>query len=391
MIAGLSNDLARRLAAFLDGALHGEAAIETLADDLAAHLDGQPVDVLRELLAELREAGGYALSLRLLARAWAGTLSDNLAGEVAQDWIGTLLHGLGDREAAADIARHVTPEAIGRGAAFAADLGDLLLSWRMRDEAAPLLEFAAERNPGDLEACFNLGVVRKFQGRWAESAELFRGVGRHKPDPAVSWNLGIACTALRDFAGAAAAWRSLGIHVPDSDGDYARPGERVPVRLVADRGAPVEAEVVWADRLCPARARLTAIPRYGSLATFGDVILVDGVQVGETVLDGQTVPIVEGIGLFASSGGRLFRLRPPAWAELPEGATATVATALRDAGYAAADWRGVGPAPPAVGVVLPAGGDLQALAESVRSVLGDLPLRCPELLDDTEAAALSPW
>ena len=43
--------------------------------------------------------------------------------------------------------------------------------------------------------------------------------------------------------------------VGSGDGDFARPGERVPVRLETAGDAPVSAEVVWGDRLCPARVR----------------------------------------------------------------------------------------------------------------------------------------
>ena len=149
----LPKALAARVSAFLEGDLHGDAPLEALAADLAQWLDGKPADTLRALLDHLRDGGGYGLSLRLLARAWEGTLSDAMAGEVAQDWIGTLLHGLGDRAAAVDVARHVTPGALARGAAFAGDLGDLLLSWDLRAEADPLVEFAARRNPSKAENC----------------------------------------------------------------------------------------------------------------------------------------------------------------------------------------------------------------------------------------------
>jgi hypothetical protein len=378
-VTPLPKALAARVSAFLEGDLQGDAPLDALAADLAAWLDGKPADALRLLLDDLRDGGGYGLSLRLLARAWEGTLSDAMAGEVAQDWIGTLLHGLGDRAAASDIARHVTPGALGRGAAFAGDLGDLLLSWDLRDEADPLVEFAARRNPGDLSAQFNYGVVLKFRGDWAACAAQFRALSVHRRDSAVLWNLGIACTALRDFAGARSAWRAVGLTVPDSDGDFARPGERVPVRLVAAPEAPILAEVVWGDRLCPCRVRLTGIPRFEPGAAFGDVVLVDGVSAGETTLNGQTVPIVSALGVFQSAGGALFRLRAPVGRALAPESMARVAQALRVAGYAATDWRGVGQATPAVGVVLAADQAAHDLAAAVTEAIAGLPLFCPEL------------
>ena len=392
---GLSAELSDRVQAFLEGDLRGELAVESLAQDLADFLDGKPVDVLRELLDTLREAGGYGLSLRLLSRAWAGSPSDNLAGELAEDWIGTLLHGLSDRAAASEVALAVVPDALNRGAAFASDLGDLLLAWGLRDEAAPLVTFAAERNPGDLSAQFNLGVLLKFRGEWARCADVFRAVVTGRKDPAAQWNLGIACTALRDFASARTAWKAVGLAVPESDGDFARPGERVPVRLPTAPGAPVGAEVVWGDRLCPARVRLTGVPRYGGPAGFGDILLVDGVPVGETQLGDQTVPILEHLAVFAAAGGRLFRLRTPKGVRLMPGTTAEIATALRGSGFAAADWRGVGPASDAVGVVLPEGARPEALAAVVERICAHLPLRCPELNAElgqaADASDLSAW
>lgn len=375
----LPPDLAARVDAFLEGDLQGEAPLEALAGDLAAFLDGKTADTLRHLLDDLREVGAYGLSLRILARAWAGTLSDEMAGEVAQDWIGTLLHGLGDRAAAADIARHITSDALDRGAAFAGDLGDLLLSWGLRAEAEPLVEYAARRNPGDLSAQYNLGIVLKFRRAWPQAADIFRALALHKSDPGVRWNLGIAATALGDFTAARAAWRAVGIQVPDSDGDYARPGERVPVRLTAHPDAPIAAEVVWGDRLCPARVRLTGIPRFTDVAAFEDVVIVDGVPVGETQVNGQTVSIVEALDRFHSAGGQLFRLRAPAGRTVSPEATLRVATALRRLGYAATDWRGVGQSTPAVGVVLPRTGEPEALATAVDTACAGVPLFCPEL------------
>jgi hypothetical protein len=378
-VTTLPKALAARVSAFLEGDLQGEAPLEALAADLAQWLDGKPADTLRALLDHLRDGGGYGLSLRLLARAWEGTLSDALAGEVAQDWIGTLLHGLGDRAAAIDVARHVTPGALARGAAFAGDLGDLLLSWDLRAEADPLVEFAARRNPGDLSAQFNYGVVLKFRGDWAACAAQFRALTVHRRDPPVLWNLGIACTALRDFAGARSAWRGVGLTVPESDGDFARPGERVPVRLSAASDAPILAEVVWGDRLCPCRVRLTGIPRFEPGCGFGDVVLVDGVPAGETTLNGQSVPIVSALGVFQSAGGVLYRLRASAGRSFAPEIMARVAQALRVDGFAATDWRGVGQATPAVGVVRAPDQSPESLAAAVATACAGLSLFCPEL------------
>lgn len=374
----LPEALAERVRRLSDGE---REAVEPLAEDIAGWLDGKPVDALRTLLDELRDEGLYALSLRLLATAWSEHLSDAMAGEVAEDWIGTLLHGLGDREAAMDIARHVTPDALARGAAFSSDLGDLLLSWQLWEVAAPLVEFAAERNPGDASAQFNLGVVAKWQARFDVSAAAFRSVLATRADQAAQWNLGIALTALRDFRAARDVWTRLGLRIPDSDGDYAAPGERIPVRLPVSPDAPVRWEVVWADRLCPARARLTGIPRYGGPAGFADVVLIDGVAVGEVPgADGaQSLPILPLLATYSQAGGRLFRLRGVEGLALSSAALAELVNALRNEGFAAIDWTGVGPSAAAVGVVLSDPNEAAALHAAIENARGTLPIFCPEL------------
>jgi len=370
------------LAARVQALSEGEReAIEPLAEDIATWLDGKPVDALRALLDELRDEGLYPLSLRLLATAWSEHLSDAMAGEIAEDWIGTLLHGLGDREAAVDIARHITPDALKRGAAFAGDLGDLLLEWQLFEVATPLVELAATRNPGDAAAQFNLGVVRKWAGRFEESAAAFRVVLASRDDKAAQWNLGIAATAQRDFRAAREAWTRLGLRIPESDGDFAAPGERIPVRLPAAPDAPVVYEIVWADRMCPARARLTGIPRYDGPCTLHDVVLIDGVSVGQVQTDkaGAPLEILPYLAVFSRAGGRLFRLRPVEGASLTAEALSPLVAALRARGYAAIDWTGIGPSAAAIGIILPDETDAAKLHAVVEAERGALPLYCPEL------------
>ena len=380
----LPTSLADRVDRFLaapEGTTSADA-VDLLVADLVTFVDGKSTDTFHALMAELREVGAYPLTLRILASAWSGTLSDAMAGEVLEDWIGTLLHGLGDREAAIDIIDFVTPDALSRGAAFASDLGDLFLSWGLRAQASPLIRFALSKNPGDVSARYNLGIIHKFAGEYDESAAAFREVLVHQPEEkGALWSLGIALTAVRDFAGARTAWQRLGIVVPESDGDYARPGERLPIRISAHADAPVQAEVVWGDRLCPARARVTGIPRYGGLAAFGDVVLVDGASIGEVPgpHEGERVAIVECLSLFSEAKGRLYRLRGgPGDSPSPADAE-RLAVALRGLGYASINWSGVGPDSAAVGVVLAAGEPLTALAAAVSELATDTRLFCPEL------------
>jgi hypothetical protein len=366
-----------RVAAFLDG---DEDDPESVAAALITWIDGRPAEDLVGMLDALRDAGAYPISLHVLATAWGADLPDPLAGRVAADWIGTILHGLGDRDAAQEAARLIAEDSAQRGAHFQSDLGDLLLEWQLFEAAGPLVEAAARRQPGDMAARFNLGVVQKLQARWAECRESFELVLRLNPENAARWNLGIACTALRDWAGARAAWQGLGIPIPPGDGDFAAPGEARPVRLPTAPEAPLRWEVVWGVQLCPARVALTGIPRFGGPAGFGDVVLVDGVSVGEVPHEGGKAAVLPFLDVFERRPGTLHRLTGP---DADAGAVAALVADLRAQGLAVADWTGLaGPRDRGtrVGVVLAP----DDAPEKVLSVLGAHPgvtLFCPELLE----------
>ncbi len=95
-------------------------------------------------------------------------------------------------------------------------------------------------------------------------------------DQATEWNLAIAATALRDWKTARSVWRGLGIEIDGEDGPIDGSFGQTPVRLNPDG----EAEVVWATRLCPVRARINSIPFPESGFAYGDVVLHDGAPVG---------------------------------------------------------------------------------------------------------------
>ena len=77
-----------------------------------------------------------------------------------------------------------------------------------------------------------------------------------KKDKAAWWNLGIAATALGRWDVARSAWRGFGINMPKGDGPIDFPCGTCPIRINPDG----DAEVVWAERIDPARAELLSIP-----------------------------------------------------------------------------------------------------------------------------------
>jgi hypothetical protein len=87
---------------------------------------------------------------------------------------------------------------------------------------------------------------------------------------------------LRDWKTARSVWRGLGIKIDGEEGPIDDNFGQTPVRLNPDG----EAEVVWARRVCPVRARINSIPYPESGFAYRDVVLNDGAAVGYR-LDGQ--------------------------------------------------------------------------------------------------------
>lgn len=305
------------------------AGESTDADGISAALvewvDGRPASDLQALLDALRDVGAYPISLHLLEEAWSSDAPLDLAGRIAEDWVGTVLHGIGDREGAKTVAQHLVQGALERGPAFAGDLGHLFLDWRLFEAADPLIRAAAEAHPGDMALRFNLGVIHKLAGEWAEAKACFQQVLAHHDDKATRWNLGIVCTAQGDWSGARHAWVGLGFALPPGEGDFAAPGEPTAISL--------DGEVVWGVRLCPARVELRTLP-LGDGANFGDVLLVDGVSLSKTPYpDGSEGPVLPVLAVLHRAGTRTHKIevdsQQAAWA---------LADRLNNQGTPAADW-----------------------------------------------------
>ena len=326
------------------------------------HLDGRHPDDLVEALDALREVGAYPVSLVVLEEAWAAELEDDLAGRIAEDWVGTVLHGLGDRAGAGEVAAHLVKPSLMRGPRFAGELGHVFLAWRLVAQATPLLEAAARQLGGDASVQFDYGVLLKLQGDFAGAQARFeRVLEKHPEERSASWNLGICATALGDWALARRAWTAVGFRLPEGDGDFARPGEPTPVRLETREGARVEHEVVWGLRMCPARVRLTGIPCFPRDATHGDTVLVDGEPVTEVAgLEGRPTPVLPALATLERLGGETLSAFSHQPAELAE--------ALRARGWPAADWTGIAGRHPQVAFVVVPGADREAALRDVLAI-----------------------
>ncbi|WP_410499123.1 hypothetical protein [Chitinibacter sp. S2-10] len=116
-----------------------------------------------------------------------------------------------------------------------------------------------------------------------------RALALKPDDEAARWNLGIAATANRDWETAAQAWRALALSY--SAGQLAQPvpGELVAIRIRVGK----HQEVVFGQRLDPARALVTGVPIPDLEIGHGDILLLDAVPRGERQLDGVAYPVYE--------------------------------------------------------------------------------------------------
>lgn len=143
---------------------------------------------------------------------------------------------------------------------------------------------------------YNLGLLHKYEREWQASLDAtLRATELDPKDDASWWNLGIAATALGRWDVARRAWRRAGVKLPEGDGPIEYPCGHNPIRL----NPSAEAETVWADRLDPARARLSSIP-LGDYC-YGDVVLNDGAPTGYRQLRGKEVPVFDCLALLEPS------------------------------------------------------------------------------------------
>jgi tetratricopeptide (TPR) repeat protein len=147
------------------------------------------------------------------------------------------------------------------------------------DEDAALKKYfaALALDLNNAKVHYNVGLIYKYRGAWSESFKHNRRAAELRPeDEASQWNLAIAATALRDWKTARAVWAGQGMKLPGTDGPIEADFGQTPVRLHPDG----DAEVVWARRICPVRARIVSIPFPESEVAFGDVVLHDGAPMG---------------------------------------------------------------------------------------------------------------
>jgi hypothetical protein len=135
--------------------------------------------------------------------------------------------------------------------------------------------------------------------------------------------VGIAATALGEWVTARDAWRAAGVAIPDETGPIEMNLGRTPIRI-----RPYDApEVVWTERMDPARAVIVSVPFPESGRRYEDVVLHDGEPRGERLSRGRKVSVFDELALLQPSSYETWRLElmAPTFADLDAAASGLVA------------------------------------------------------------------
>jgi hypothetical protein len=174
-----------------------------------------------------------------------------------------------------------------------------------KDRGRRLQRLASLVDPNWSVPWYNLGLSSKYAGMWEESLRFNQRASALNPkDEAAWWNLGIAATALRNWPEARRAWRGFGIDIPDSAGEVEMPVVTACVRLDPNRSG----EVVWGDRIDPARIILLNVPLPESGHRFHDIVLHDGAANGSRTRDGADYPVFDELGVWQPSNYSTFEV-----------------------------------------------------------------------------------
>lgn len=186
------------------------------------------------------------------------------------------------------------------------DLGNDLKDEGRFAEAERAYQAAIEAAPLWSVPWYNLGLPHKILRQWADSARCNqRAVELDPADGDAWWNLGIAATARADWALARRAWQNCGIEMSDGADEPRLNFGPVPIRL----NAASEGEVVWCDRIDPARAIIRNIPLPSSGHREGDLLLHDGAPNGYRVWNDRDYPVFDALQVLLPSERNTYEAR----------------------------------------------------------------------------------
>ena len=175
-----------------------------------------------------------------------------------------------------------------------------------RNRATEFYKQSAKADPTWSTPHFNLGLQAKFAANWQQSLEHNqRAVQLNPADEGAWWNLGIAATALSDWPQARLAWCNAGINVPEGEGEWTWPS---PVVACTRINPTADGEVVWGQRIDPARIIIDNIPLPESNHRFRDIVLHDGAANGTRSWQDTEVPVFDELELWQPSPYTTFQV-----------------------------------------------------------------------------------
>jgi hypothetical protein len=183
------------------------------------------------------------------------------------------------------------------------------------EKALGLYLRALQLDPDRPNTLYNIGLIHKYRRDWVQSLDYNRRAFDLRSDSeSTCWNLGIAATALGDWATARQAWAAAGIQLDAGEGPIVADFGSGCVRLNPDG----EAEVVWAHRIDPVRARILNVPFFRSGFFYGDVMLHDGAPMGTRVSDDKEYSVFNAFERVARSeyGTAVVALAAPSEADV---------------------------------------------------------------------------
>lgn len=169
------------------------------------------------------------------------------------------------------------------------------------DGAIQVYEQAIREFTSEAALYFNLALIHKSKRNWQKCYDLNQKAAELDPaDQPTWWNFATAATVLGDWRTAKKGWRIFGVNLPDNDDPIELNLGITPIRLSTNH------EVVWSQRIDPARARIVNIPLPQSQRRYGDLVLNDGAPNGERVLEGLRYFVFDELQLLEKSTFRTF-------------------------------------------------------------------------------------
>ena len=173
------------------------------------------------------------------------------------------------------------------------------------EKAKDAFQKAVEADSKSSSSWYNLGLVHKFTKNWVESLSCNQRAADLNPkNQAAWWNMGIAATALGQWPEARRAWTGFGLKIPAGEGEIIVDYDSTPIRLTANSTG----EVVWCDRIDPARAVIRNVPLADSGHRYKDVLLHDGAPNGYRTSFGREVPVFDALQLLKASAYATYEL-----------------------------------------------------------------------------------